>query len=191
MRGRGGKGAVERPHGGTRRAHDNNFTWHWGCLLTFDRGMRATSFSVILALAGTACEPRFRLWYHNGCNFSRAELQRFLAAALCLYPYTHDMQTAARAREGQTRFVPVKTLGAIKTNLLRFYNDFHGLPCSRDRSWPRKINPSRSKNTRTGGSTIPARAPISRSRISPPWSRKAMISWSLTPRAAMTLPARC
>ncbi len=35
------------------------------------------------------------------------------------------MQMAPRARNGQTRFVPVKTLGAIKTNLLRFYNDFH------------------------------------------------------------------
>jgi hypothetical protein len=35
------------------------------------------------------------------------------------------MQTAARARKGQARFVPVKTLAAIKTNLLRYYNDFH------------------------------------------------------------------
>jgi hypothetical protein len=35
------------------------------------------------------------------------------------------MQTAAWTREGQTRFVPAKTLGAIKTNLLRFSNDFH------------------------------------------------------------------
>lgn len=35
------------------------------------------------------------------------------------------MQTAARARKGQTRFVPVKTLGTIKKNLLRFTNDIH------------------------------------------------------------------
>src|SRR5580704_4297889 len=59
-----------------------------GRLLDIDRGMRATRFSAILALAGTACEPRVRPWYRNGCNFSRAELQRFLAAALGLYPYT-------------------------------------------------------------------------------------------------------
>jgi hypothetical protein len=39
--------------------------------------MRATRFSVILALARTACEPRVRLGYRFGCNFSRAKLQRF------------------------------------------------------------------------------------------------------------------
>jgi hypothetical protein len=33
MRGRGGKGAVERSHGGARRAHNNNFIRHWGSLL--------------------------------------------------------------------------------------------------------------------------------------------------------------
>jgi hypothetical protein len=39
-----------------------------------------------------------------------------------LIPYTG---TNGQAGKGQTRFVPVKTLGAIKTNLLRFYNEFH------------------------------------------------------------------
>jgi hypothetical protein len=43
-----------------------------GCLLDIDRGIRAMSFSVILAPAGTACEPRDRLWYRNGCNFEHA-----------------------------------------------------------------------------------------------------------------------
>jgi hypothetical protein len=39
-----------------------------------------------------------------------------------LIPYTG---TNGQAGKGQTRFVPVKTLGAIETNLLRFYNKFH------------------------------------------------------------------
>src|SRR5262245_8127070 len=193
MRGGGGKGAVERTHRGARRAYDNNFAWHLGPL-NIDRGTRAASFSAILALAIAANEPGCqRCQYHtvsyclqfSSCNF-RAKLLRFLAAALRLYPYTDAK--AARARKGQTRFVPVKILGAINTNPLRFDIDVHA---SRNRSWPRTMNPSRSKNTPTGGSTIPPRAPISRSRTSPPWSRKAMISWSSTPKPAMTLRVRC
>ncbi len=109
MRGRSGKGAVERPHGGARRAHDYNFTWHWRYLLDIDRGMRAARFSAILALAIAASEPWVRLWYRIWMQFFASRncngfwLRRY-ANILIL------MQTAAWTREAKRGLSPSKPL---------------------------------------------------------------------------------
>jgi hypothetical protein len=90
--------------------------------LEIGRGMRATSVSVILPLVGTACEPRIRLGYRNECNFSRPNCNGFWLRRYAYILMLIQTDEPARAKLGLSTF---KILGAIKTNLLRFDNEFH------------------------------------------------------------------
>ena len=74
MRGRRREGAVERPHGRTRRAHDNNLFRHWGHLLDFGRtDCTSQRFSAMLHCQALASHGS-AFAYHNGRDFSQVKL---------------------------------------------------------------------------------------------------------------------
>jgi hypothetical protein len=56
-------------------------------------------------------------------QFFATQIATVFAAALCLYPYT--VANGGAGSQGPTKVCPRQTPGAITTNLLKFYNDFH------------------------------------------------------------------